>query len=250
MNPASFRATMKRMGTGADRNRAGKRIAFYGGSFDPPHRAHLAVAQAARQALDLDEVLFAPVGTQPLKADGASASFKDRVAMTRLAINGRDGFRLSLADAPRSDGRANYSFDTLTRLKADLGEGCQLFCLVGADSLAKLRLWYRAVEIPFLAPLIVAARPGEALLEMSHWLPEGVSTAGNGEEQTRAGIAVREFELHNAAGCSAPLFLLPGLDYDTSASGVREWLRAGSPEAAAELPAAVLDYLRAHRLYQ
>jgi nicotinate-nucleotide adenylyltransferase len=241
---------MKRMGTRADRNRAGKRVAFYGGSFDPPHRAHLAVAQAALRGLELDEVLFAPVGTQPLKADGTSACFKDRVAMTQLAIADHSGFRLSLADAPRSDGRANYTFDTLTRLKTELGDVCQLFCLIGADSLANLRLWFRAAEIPFLAPLIVAARPGEALLEMSHWLPEGVSTAGDGEEQTRAGIAVREFELRNAVGSSTPLFLLPGLDYDTSASGVRELLHNGSPEAAAELPVAVWDYLRAHRLYQ
>jgi nicotinate-nucleotide adenylyltransferase len=241
---------MKRMGTRADRNRAGKRVAFYGGSFDPPHRAHLAVAQAALRGLELDEVLFAPVGSQPLKAGRSSASFADRAEMTRLAISGHTGFQLSLADAPQLDGRANYTFDTLTRLKTELGDGCQLFCLIGADSLANLRLWYRAAEIPFLAPLIVAARPGEALLEMSHCLPEGVSTADDGEEQTRAGIAVREFELRNAVGSSAPLFLLPGLDYDTSASGVREWLRAGSPEAAAELPAAVLDYLRAHRLYQ
>ncbi|MGA8041301.1 MAG: adenylyltransferase/cytidyltransferase family protein, partial [Terracidiphilus sp.] len=63
----------------------GQRIAFFGGSFDPPHNGHLAVARAALQALQLDKVLFAPVGTQPLKPHGASAGFADRLAMTQLA---------------------------------------------------------------------------------------------------------------------------------------------------------------------
>ena len=62
------------------------RVAFFGGSFDPPHCGHLAIARAARGALALDRILFAPVGLQPLKQHGASASFADRVAMTRLAI--------------------------------------------------------------------------------------------------------------------------------------------------------------------
>jgi nicotinate-nucleotide adenylyltransferase len=240
---------MKRMSANADRSRVAKRVAFYGGSFDPPHRAHLAVAEAARQALKLDEVLFAPVGMQPLKADGASASFEDRAEMTRLAIAGREGFRLSLADSPRADGRANYTYDTLSCLKTELGKDCQLFCLVGADSLAKLRLWRRAAEIPFLAPMIVAARPGENLLEMERWLPDGLTLSGGGGNRTRNGVAVREFELRNSAGRLTPLFLLPGLDYDTSASRVRELLRSGSPEAGAELNAPVMKYLRAHRLY-
>ena len=58
------------------------RVAFFGGSFDPPHLGHLAVARAARQALRLDRVLFAPVGAQPLKPKGSTASFPDRLAMT------------------------------------------------------------------------------------------------------------------------------------------------------------------------
>jgi len=80
---------------------AGRRVAFFGGSFDPPHFGHLAVARAARAALELDAVLFAPVGVQPLKPSGSTASFEDRVAMTRLAIAGEERFEVSLADAPR-----------------------------------------------------------------------------------------------------------------------------------------------------
>src|SRR5215469_4855309 len=85
-----------------------RRIAFFGGSFDPPHRGHLAIARAALQALHLDRVLFAPVGAQPLKPEGATASFDDRVAMTRLAIAEEPRFEVSLADAPAPSGAPNY----------------------------------------------------------------------------------------------------------------------------------------------
>jgi nicotinate-nucleotide adenylyltransferase len=141
----------------------GPRIAFFGGSFDPPHLGHIAVARAAREALGLDCVLFAPVGTQPLKPAGPTAGFDDRVAMTRLAIEGEAGFALSLVDAPRPDGVPNYTLDTLERLREELPAGSALYCLMGADSLAGLRKWHRGEEIPFSAPLIVASRPGQAL---------------------------------------------------------------------------------------
>src|SRR5271165_476001 len=93
------------------------RIAFFGGSFDPPHMGHLAVARAARAALGLDCVLFAPVGAQPLKPQGPSASFADRLEMTKLAIAGQPGFAISLADAPMSSGAPNYTLETLLGLR-------------------------------------------------------------------------------------------------------------------------------------
>jgi len=114
----------------------GRRVAFFGGSFDPPHLGHLAVARAARAALGLDTVLFAPVGAQPLKPAGSSASFEDRVAMTRLAIDGEPGFELSLADAPKPDGSPNFTIDTLRLLRAQMPVDSRLFLLMGADSLS------------------------------------------------------------------------------------------------------------------
>ena len=88
-------------------------MAFFGGSFDPPHLGHLAVARAAQAALGLDTVLFAPVGAQPLKPQGSTAGFEDRLAMTRLAIAGEPGFAVSLADAPKPSGAPNYTLETL-----------------------------------------------------------------------------------------------------------------------------------------
>ena len=80
--------------------------------------------------------------------------------MTRLAIAGDPGFAISLADAPKPSGAPNYTLETLQSLRTELPPGCTLFCLMGADSFVGLRRWHRAAEIPFVAPLIVASRPG------------------------------------------------------------------------------------------
>ncbi|HMD18855.1 MAG TPA: nicotinate (nicotinamide) nucleotide adenylyltransferase, partial [Alloacidobacterium sp.] len=135
---------------------SGMRIAFFGGTFDPPHRGHLAIAQAAAERLRLDRVLFAPVGNQPLKHDSSVASFDDRVAMVKLAISGDRRFELSTIDAPRLDHRPNYTIDTIRLLKESLQPKDHLFCLVGADSFLSLPRWYRAAELLFDCDFIVA----------------------------------------------------------------------------------------------
>jgi nicotinate-nucleotide adenylyltransferase len=148
-----------------------RRVAFFGGSFDPPHLGHLGVARAAQAALGLDTVLFAPVGAQPLKPQGSTACFEDRLAMTRLAIAGEPGFAVSLDDAPKSSGAPNYTLETLLTLRAELSPESTLFCLMGADAFAAFRHWHRAAEIPFVASLIVVSRPGESLHDLKAQLP-------------------------------------------------------------------------------
>ncbi len=235
----------------------GPRIAFFGGSFDPPHLGHIAVARAARKALGLDSVLFAPVGTQPLKPAGPTADFDYRVAMTELAIGGEEGFALSLADAPRPDGIPNYTLDTLERLREELPAGSALYCLMGADSLAGLRNWHRGEEIPFSAPLIVASRPGQALGNLKAMMPDGLrlepEDAGEGNI-ARSGVEARCFRIEDGAGRRAPFYLLPGLDVEISASEIREEIRerACRGESAGLrglLAPAVGAYIRAHELY-
>jgi nicotinate-nucleotide adenylyltransferase len=84
---------------------------------------HLAVARAARTALALDAVLFAPVGSQPLKPQGSTAGFEDRLAMTKLAITGEPEFEISLADEPKLSGKPNFTVETLEGLRAGLAPG-------------------------------------------------------------------------------------------------------------------------------
>ena len=236
------------------------RVAFFGGSFDPPHLGHLGVARAARTALGLDTVLFVPVGAQPLKPQGSTASFEDRLAMTRLAIAGEPGFAVSLADAPKSSGAPNYTLETLLALRAELPSGSALFCLMGADAFATFRHWHRAAEIPFVASLIVASRPGQRLDGLMAALPDGLAVDSLPlSEQPAEEIEMRRYILRNPAGEQAPLYLLPGLEIEISASEIRKQIQileqarastgAPSPERAL-LPVPVSEYIRAHGLYR
>jgi nicotinate-nucleotide adenylyltransferase len=232
-----------------------RRVAFFGGSFDPPHLGHLAVARAAQVGLGLDRVLFAPVGAQPLKRRGASASFDDRVEMTRLAIAADEGFEVSLVDAPNESGTPNYSLETLERLKAELGPECRLYFLMGADSFLSLKNWHRAEEIPFAATLIVASRPGQRLAGVTAAMPEDLMIeAKPGRDRTEGDVEVRAYEVKNGAGKRAEFYLLPGLDYEISATEVRASIRnrdgSGDAEGERLVPDAVKEYVRAHGLYR
>lgn len=228
----------------------GSRIAFFGGSFDPPHVGHLAVARAARAALNLDRVLFAPVGAQPLKPLGSTAGFEDRLAMTKLAIAGEQDFETSLIDAPRPGAAPNYTLETLKRLRSELPAGTELFCLMGADSFFGLRHWHRAAEVPFAAALVVASRPGQALRDLEAALPAGLALA-DCEDCKKNGQNLRTCRLSDGAGHRANFFLLPDLHVDISASELRAQFGAGRRVASEStlLPPAVRDYIATHRLY-
>jgi nicotinate-nucleotide adenylyltransferase len=245
----------------------GRRIALFGGSFDPPHLGHLAVARAAREALKLDTILFAPVGAQPLKMNGSTASFEDRVELTRLAIADEPGFAVSLADAPKPSGAPNYTIDTLLGLRDELGPDAALFCLMGADSFFGLRQWHRSAEIPFVAPLIVASRPPDhpqlqsqlSIDELMAALPAGLTiepVPGSGE--FRSGVPggafdVRAYLVHNSGGQQTHLYLLPELDVEISASEIRDQVRASLGDLTSGqrvLPDAVFEAIRARGLYQ
>jgi nicotinate-nucleotide adenylyltransferase len=238
--------------------KVGRRIAFFGGSFDPPHLGHLAVARAARKALQLDEVLFAPVGAQPLKPEGSSAGFEDRVAMTRLAIAGEAGFRVSLVDEPKHDQAPNYTLEALLRLRDELPQPKQLFFLMGADSFLGLHRWHRAAEIPFVAPLIVASRPGQSILDLGSAMPAGLALdlePGNNLLHSET-LELHAGVVRNPSGETSPFYQLSGVEVDISATQARAWLQrnaANVGETVTEptiIPAAVWIYIQSHRLYR
>ena len=218
------------------------RIAFFGGSFDPPHLGHLAVAHAAQQALALDRILFAPVGLQPLKPRGSSASFEDRAAMVQLAIAGEPKFALSLLDAPKPGQTApNYTFDTLQQLHQSHPQNTQLFLLLGADSLRTFHHWHRAAEIPFLAKLIVASRPKESLTPLQSLMPPTLSIEPiPGQPNT--------YQIANPADAKSQLTLLPNLHYEISATALRKAMQSNS--ATQQIPPSVLEHIHLHRLYR
>jgi nicotinate-nucleotide adenylyltransferase len=185
------------------------RIGYFGGTFDPPHRAHLLVAQAAANALRLDRVLLAPTGVQPLKEGEAHASYDDRLAMTRLLCADDPRLEVSEIDAPHADGSPNYTVDALARLKADF-PGAEIFVIVGADSFLSLPRWREPEKLLAEAEWIVLSRPEFDLnpIDPDH---SGEGVAG----------------LHLTHEQRSRVHLLETLDDDTSSTGVRERLRVG-----------------------
>ena len=220
------------------------RIAFFGGTFDPPHRGHIAIARAAITRLALDQVLVAPVATQPLKGGSGHSSFEDRLAMVRLAVAGEPGLVASDVDAPLPGSRPNYTIDTLQRLRNHLQPTDELFFLLGADSFLTLRRWHNCTELLLFCNFIVAGRPGFSLEQFNAALPKGVRNTG---EARAAGFT--RFTLAGPSGQSTELFLLPDLDQDISATEIRAALAEGS-ELETVLAPSVAEYIRSHGLYR
>ena len=230
------------------------RAAFFGGSFDPPHRGHVALARLALDRLHLDRVIVAPVGLQPLKHEPAGTSFDDRLAMARLAFAGDPRIEVSRLDAPLPDHRPNYTLDTVLRLKGTLAPEDQLFCLLGADSWLTIGKWYRASELLMACGFIVGARPGFDLDLAAAALPRGVSAVKLPSDH--AGSLL--LSLRDPKGHRSPLYFLTDLAEDVSATAVRAALSlhaAAAPDAAPDpAPDPVLDpevakYIRDHQLY-
>lgn len=221
------------------------KVAFFGGSFDPPHNGHLALARLAIDRLGLDRVLLAPVGIQPLKQQFPPTAYEDRVAMVRLAIAGEPQMELSLIDAPKPNGRPNYTVDTIRLLKAQFGPQHEIFSLTGADSFLTIAKWYRATDLLMDCAFIVGARPGFDLGRIAAALPESISVAA--EDAGIPGCLM--LGLRNDLGQRSCLYLLPELSESVSATGIRSTLHAGE-EPEAGLPPAVMRYIREHGLYQ
>jgi nicotinate-nucleotide adenylyltransferase len=132
-----------------------ERLGIFGGTFDPPHVGHLAIAERARDRLKLDRVLFVPAGRPPHKHRAGMSRAQDRLAMTRLAIRGAPAFRVSTIELD-ADGP---SFTALT-LRKLARPGRRLYLLVGGDSLDDFRTWRDYEDILAHATLVIADRPG------------------------------------------------------------------------------------------
>jgi nicotinate-nucleotide adenylyltransferase len=198
------------------------RVALFGGSFDPPHYGHIAIATAAADVFDLDKILFAPVGRQPLKRERAPASFADRLAMVELACKADPRFTVSDSDAPRSDGAPNYTVQTLATLHEAMPEA-RLFNLVGADSFLDLPRWHEPERLFEVAEWIVVSRPGFPLPNLSAL---GLTPYQRGR-----------------------VHLLQTVHEDVTATNLRERLEAGD-QCTDVLDPAVSAYIQAHHLYR
>jgi nicotinate-nucleotide adenylyltransferase len=129
--------------------------ALFGGTFDPIHDAHLAMARAARDVFGIKRVLFVPAARPPHKIGTSMAPFPDRIRMAELACAGDPGFEVSRIE---ENAVPSYSVNTIERLLA-AGEGPLAF-LIGSDAFADIRTWHRWHEVVHLVEFIVVTRPG------------------------------------------------------------------------------------------
>jgi len=194
-----------------------KRIGLFGGSFDPVHVAHIALAQNALQTLGLAQVQLIPAAN-PWQRAALNATAEHRLAMLELAIAGHPGLAVNPIEIER--GGATYTIDTLRALPQD----ARYVWLLGADQLANFCTWRNWRDISSLVDPAVATRPGTALsapAELAQWLQE-------------QGHTLQE---------------LPFPPMPVSASEIRQRLAQGESTDGL-LDASVAAYIAAHKLYR
>jgi nicotinate-nucleotide adenylyltransferase len=135
-----------------------ERTGVFGGTFDPIHYGHLAIAEAARLELGLSRVLFVPAAIQPHKLDRSTTAAEHRWQMVLRAIEGNPGFAGSRLELDR-DG-PSYTAETLTAMRAAADHGAGLFFICGADALLEMETWHRPEAILAAASVAAARRPG------------------------------------------------------------------------------------------
>src|SRR3954452_10456846 len=139
------------------------RLGIFGGSFDPVHNAHLAIARACQRQAKLDEIWFTPTAIQPLKQKGPRATDRHRVEMLRLAIQDEPTWRVCTIETDR--GGFSYTVDTLRQIHEEMPDA-ELFFLVGADALHDVAKWREPEEIFRIAMPLVVRRAGQSSPDM------------------------------------------------------------------------------------
>lgn len=197
----------------------GGRFGLLGGTFDPPHAAHLALAEAARASLLLDRVLFVPAGDPWRKAGRAITPSAARLEMVRALVEGIPWAEVSTVEVEREG--PSYTADTVEALAA--ARGGAWWVILGADAFADLEHWKDPARIVAAARLGVAARPGS---------------------RVEVSPALRAL----VPGIDARIDRVEMTEVDLSSTGVRTRLRAGAP-VVGEVPPTVVDVIRRRGLY-
>jgi len=229
-------------------------IGIFGGRFDPIHRGHLALAGAAAERFGLHKVLFVPANVPPHKQTPPPLPFIHRYAMMALAISEDKRFVPSLLEAPRLEtgaGRkeavepeANYTIETVRRVKRTLKRSDRLFFLMGMDAFHEIASWHEVKALLAECEFIVASRPGFSLRDVAESLPEGLRPPD---------AVTRPFRKQPARGDlilpGVTLHLLEGVRQDVSATAIRAAAAQGKPLGRWVDPR-VAEYIRKMELYR
>ena len=186
------------------------RLAIFGGTFDPIHQAHLAIAREALETCRLDRVLLVPAANPPHKTGVTHTAYEHRVRMAEIACRGLAQVEVSRLEEGTE---WSYSIDTIEKVRARIAPEDELFFVIGADAFADIRTWHRWRDVIRAVSFVVVSRPGAV-----YDVPPGARV----ERLDRLELAI-------------------------SSSGIRRELTAGNRPP--EVPAAVMDYILKHELY-
>jgi nicotinate-nucleotide adenylyltransferase len=220
-------------------------IGLFGGTFDPIHRGHLALARAAQERFALSRIYFVPAHLPPHKQKQPLSDYFHRYTMIALATAEEKAFIPSLLEAPTTSDadKPNYSIDTVRRVKATLKKSDQLFFLIGIDAFNDIAKWHQAEALFRECAFTVASRPGFSLADVANALPESLRPAAH---------VTKPFAKQPAKGdlvlSGATVHLLDGVHQPVSATAIRQAVAAKKPLGRFVGPA-VADYIKKMGLY-
>lgn len=220
-----------------------KRIALYGGTFDPVHNGHREVARELLKLFALDEVLFIPAFVAPHKREQQVTPALQRYAMLALATQTEPRLRISTVEL--DEPTKPYTFETLARMQSQLGATVQLFFIMGADSWMEIGTWREWERVLLMANHVVVTRPGYEL-STEHVTPaireRVVDLRGLGPK-----AIARQIDDHEGQR----IYVTDAVRMDVSATAIRELVRAGRRREVAQLvPPPVADFIEKYKLYR
>jgi nicotinate-nucleotide adenylyltransferase len=225
-------------------------IGLFGGSFDPIHRGHLALVQAAADRFSLRQVLFVPANVPPHKQKHPVTAFVHRYAMVVLATQDDKRWAPSLLEAGAAGSgegakqAANYSIDTVRRVKQTLKKADRLFFLIGMDAFKDIAKWHEARALLAECEFIVASRPGYSLQDVAESLPEAVRPPAAVTKPFQKQAATGDLVLPGVT-----LHLLDGVQQNVSATTIRTAAAQGKA-LGRWLDPRVAEYVRKMGLYR
>lgn len=217
-------------------------LALFGGTFDPVHRGHIAIARAAAKKFDLDRIYFVPADLPPHKRGHALADFHHRFAMLALATAEDERFVPSLLEA--NSAQPNYSIQTVRRFKSTLKKSDKLYFLIGIDAFMEISTWKQPTQLLGECDFIVASRPGHSLGDVGAALPERLRPPVEVLQQQKKQPAKGSIVLP-----STTVHLLSNVHEQVSSTEIRAAASKSVRQLKRFVPRPVAEYIRKQQLY-
>jgi len=225
-----------------------RRIALFGGSFDPIHSGHLNVARSADRRFNFDEMHFIPASRPPHKLKQHLAPFPHRFAMVSLACTEHPHFIPSLAEAGEdfSGTQLHYSVDTVRYFRHVYhGQGDRIFFIIGADAFLDIPMWKEYETLLSLCDFIIANRPGIRVEALRLVIPPDLMAGNNGKKEAAADPPSQVIaQLHRTT-----VYLLENVSSDVSATDIRRRAQRGQ-SIHGLVSARVEEYILKQGLYR